>query len=320
MKKIAVLTSGGDSSGMNAAIRAVVRTAIAKGGEVIGVIRGYEGLINADFRALSSRDVSGIVNLGGTILKTARSKRFLSKEARERAYLNLKEKGIEGLIVIGGDGSFRGAEVFGREFDFPIVGIPATIDNDIVGTDLTLGADTAVNVALDCIDKIRDTATSLERIFVIEVMGRNCGYIALETALAGGCEEVIIPERKYNIDKICHSIVEGNLKGKISWIIVVAEGAAKAEDIAKKINKKTSLEVRVTVLGHIQRGGRPTLRDRILGARFGNFAVELLLKGVRAVSVGISSDKLVSIDFKSAIDNKKWLDVGSYLRLIKVLT
>ena len=320
MKRIGVLTSGGDCSGMNACLRAVVRTAVFRKKEVIGIIRGYEGLINGEFKPLGSRDVSGIVNLGGTILKTARSKRFLTKEGRKRAYEVLKENNIEGLVVIGGDGSFRGADIFGKEFNFPVVGIPATIDNDIVGTDLTLGADTAVNVALDCIDKIRDTATSLERIFVIEVMGRDCGYIALETALAGGCEEAIIPERNYNIDKMCDRIVEGNLRGKISWIIVVAEGAGKAEDIARKINKKTSLEVRVTVLGHIQRGGRPTLKDRILGAKFGNFAVELLLQGERGVCVGIQSERLVTLSFKSAVDNKKWLDTRSYLRLIKILT
>ncbi|MCD6540072.1 MAG: 6-phosphofructokinase [Candidatus Omnitrophica bacterium] len=320
MKRIGVLTSGGDCSGMNACLRAVVRTALFRKKEVIGIIRGYEGLINGEFKPLGSRDVSGIVNLGGTILKTARSKRFLTKEGRRRAYKALKENNIEGLIVIGGDGSFRGADVFGKEFKFPVIGIPATIDNDIVGTDLTLGADTAVNVALDCIDKIRDTATSLERIFVIEVMGRDCGYIALETALAGGCEEVVIPEKSYDIDKMCDRIVEGNLRGKISWIIVVAEGAGKAEDIARKINKKTSLEVRITVLGHIQRGGRPTLKDRILGAKFGNFAVELLLQGKRGVCVGIQSEKLVTTSFKSAIDNKKWLDTGSYFRLIKILT
>lgn len=320
MKRIGVLTSGGDCSGMNACIRSVVRTACAKGLEVVGIFRGYEGLINAELKNLDRRSVSGIINLGGTVLKTARCERFITKLGRKQAFKTLKDNSIDGVIVIGGDGSFRGAEIFGREFNFPIIGIPATIDNDVVGTDLTLGADSAVNVALDAIDKIRDTATSLERIFVVEVMGRNCGYIALESGLAGGCEEVLIPEKKYDIRKISHSIVEGNLKGKISWIVVVAEGAAKADIIARQIKKLTSLEARVTVLGHIQRGGRPSCRDRILAAKFGNYAVELLTRGVRAKSVGIKASKLVSIKFKEATDNKKWLDVNSYIKLIKILT
>lgn len=305
---------------MNAAIRSVVRTAVARGVRVYGFLRGYEGVIEGNLKELTRRDVSGIINLGGTIIKTARSKRFFSKPGRKQAYRTLKDNKIEGLIVIGGDGSFRGADIFCREFKFPIIGVPATIDNDIVGTDLTLGADTAVNVVLDAIDKIRDTATSLERIFVVEVMGRGCGYIALESALGGGCEEAIIPERKYNINKICTSIVEGNLKGKISWIIVVAEGAAKAQDIAEEIKKRTALETRVTVLGHIQRGGRPSCRDRILAARFGNYATELLLGRKKAKAVGIQADKLVALKFKKATDNKKWLNTDSYLRLIKILT
>ncbi len=320
MKKIGVLTSGGDSSGMNAALRSVVRTAINSGLKVYGFFRGYEGIIDGQFNKLSGRDVSGIINRGGTILKTARSKRFFSKKGRETAYKTLRNNKIDALIVIGGDGSFRGADVFGREFNFPVIGIPATIDNDIMGTHLTLGADTAVNVAMDAIDKIRDTVTSLERIFIVEVMGRDCGYIALESALAGGCEEVIIPEKKYDIKRICRSIVEGNKKGKISWIIVVAEGAAKASDIAQKVNKITSLEVRVTVLGHIQRGGSPSSTDRILGAKFGNLAVELLLANDKGKTVGIQADRLVSVPFTQAIDNKKWLDSDSYLKLIKILT
>ena len=213
IKKIGVLTSGGDSAGMNAAIRAVVRTAAAKKVKVIGFIRGYEGLINSDFKELTSRSVSGIVNFGVTILKTARSKRFAAKEGRRQAYLNLKNLGVEGLVVIGGDGSFRGAEKFGKEYDFPVIGIPGTIDNDIAGTDFTLGSDTAVNVALDAVDKIRDTATSMERIFVIEVMGRDCGYIALQVALAGGCEDVLILSRKFDIKKLCESIMISNIRG-----------------------------------------------------------------------------------------------------------
>ncbi len=320
IKRIGVLTSGGDSAGMNAAIRAVVRTATVKKIEVVGFIRGYEGLINADYRRMDSRSVSGIVNLGGTVLKTARSKRFAAKEGRRQAYATLKNLSIDGLVVIGGDGSFRGAEKFGREYNFPVIGIPGTIDNDIAGTDFTLGSDTAVNVALDAVDKIRDTATSMERIFVIEVMGRNSGYIALQVALAGGCEEVLIPERNFNINKVCESITEGNIRGKISWIVIVAEGRGKAADIADRIHKITGLETRVTVLGHIQRGGRPTYADRVLGAKFGSFAVELLLKGQTLKTTGIKSQKLVSIDFNYAIKNKKLLEADSYLKLIKILT
>jgi len=320
MKRIGVLTSGGDCSGMNAAIRSVVRTGVAEGLEVVGIFRGYEGLIDGKLKILKRTDVSGIINLGGTILKTARSKRFLTKKGRERAFKTLKNNKIDGLIVIGGDGSFRGAGIFCKEFKFPVIGVPATIDNDIMGTDLTLGADTAVNVALDAIDKIRDTATSLERIFVVEVMGRDCGYIALESGLAGGCEEVIIPEKRYDIKKICNAIVEGNARGKISWIVVVAEGATPASDISKEIHRRTKLEVRVTVLGHIQRGGSPSCRDRILGAKFGNFAVELLLRKGKGKSVGIKADKLVTMEFRDATDNKKWLDYDSYLKLIRILT
>ncbi len=305
---------------MNSAVRAVVRTALYNKVKAVGVFKGYQGLIKGDFKNLDRRSVSGIINLGGTILKTARSKDFLLKKNREKAYLNLINYGIDGLVVIGGDGSFRGAYKFGKEFNFPIIGIPGTIDNDIVGTDFTLGADTAVNVALDAVDKIRDTVDSMERIFVIEVMGRNCGYIALETGLAGGCEEAVIPENKYNINKICGRIVRGHKQGKVSWIIIVAEGAVSGYDIASEIREKTSLEVRVTVLGHIQRGGRPTARDRILGSKFGSFAVELLLKGVKGKTVGVKADKLTAIDFKNAVDNKKWLNSGSYLKLIRVLT
>ncbi len=320
MRKIGILTSGGDSSGMNAALRAAARTAFNNDIEVVGILRGYEGLIKKEFKPLERIDVSGIINLGGTILKTSRSAEFVTSQGREEAFRNLKDEGIDGLIVIGGDGTFRGADIFVKDFDYPIMGIPATIDNDIVGTDLTVGADTSVNVALEAIDKIRDTVTSMERIFVVEVMGRDCGYIALESGIAGGCEEVIIPELKYDINRVTGAIQQGYSQGKISWIIVVAEGAGKAQDIAKDIERLTSLEVRVTVLGHIQRGGRPTARDRVLAGRFGNSAVEFLLKGETAKSVGVKGDQVVAIPFKEAIDNKKALNVESYMRLIKLLT
>lgn len=320
MKKIGVLTSGGDSSGMNAAIRSVVRTAFENNIEIKGVLRGYEGIIRKEFKIMQRIDVSGIINSGGTILKTFRSERFRTKEGRKKAYDNLKKDGIEGLIVIGGNGTFRGADIFGEEFNYPIIGIPATIDNDIVGTDRTLGADTAVNVALDAIDKIRDTVSSMERIFVVQVMGRDCGFLALESGVAGGCEEVIIPEIKYDRNKVTRAILNGYNEGKISWIVVVAEGAGNASDVAKEIEELTSLEVRVTVLGHIQRGGRPTARDRILGGKLGNFAVELLLKGETGKSVGVKGEEVIATPFKEAVDNKKALDIDSYMRLIKVLT
>jgi len=318
-KRIAVLTSGGDCSGMNATIRAVVRAAISKGIEVFGVYRGFQGLMHFEVEKLGRKNVSGIINNGGTVLKTARSKEFMTKIGRAKAYRTLKENLIDGLIVIGGNGSLMGAKTFYEEYKFPVIGIPATIDNDVNGTDFTLGSDTAVNVALDAIDKIRDTATSLERVFVVEVMGRECGYIALNVALAGGCEDVLIPEASYDIHKIAEEITEGNVRGKISWIIIVAEGKAKAAIIARHITEITSLETRVTVLGHIQRGGRPTAQDRILGTKFGVFAVELLARGIKNKVVGIRNGKLVAISLKNAIKKSKF-ESKDYLKLMKVLT
>ncbi len=319
MKRIAILTSGGDCAGMNACIRSIVRAAVSKGLEVIGFLRGYIGLVNNECIKLTHRSVSGIINLGGTILKTGRCKEFYKKEMREVAVGNLKKRQIDGLVVIGGNGSFKGINLLAKEFGIKVIGIPATIDNDIWGTDLTIGADTAVNVALDAIDKIRDTATSLERIFVIEVMGRDCGYIALQTALAGGCEDVLIPEKDFDIVKMCEEITEGAIRGKISWIIIVAEGKAKASEIAEKITKITSLETRVCVLGHIQRGGRPTATDRILASRLGVYSVELLLEGKTNISVGIEHTKLKYVSLEEAIQPKP-LDVKNYYALIKVLT
>lgn len=317
MKKFAILTR--DCAGVNACIRSIVRTCYSKNIDVIGIKKGYDGLIDNDFVKLDRRDVSGIINLGGTILKTSRSKRFLSVEGQKKALENLKENDIDGLIVIGGNGSLTGAHVLSKEYGFPVVGIPATIDNDISGVDLSLGADTAVNVALDALDKIRDTATSLERIFIVEVMGRDCGYIALNVALAGGCEEVLIPERKIDYDLMCDEIKEGNKKGKVSWIIIVAEGSAKASDISKYIKDKTSLETRVAVLGHIQRGGRPTATDRIMGACFGNYAVEILDNNMYDNCVSYIDNKLDTIPLKKAIQPKE-IDTDKYYRLIKILT
>jgi len=278
MKRIAVLTTGGDAPGMNAAIRAVVRYGLYNKIEVMGVFRGWWGLINEEMKLLNHRSVSGIINQGGTILKTARCPEFETEEGRKRAFNTVKKNAIDGLIVIGGNGSFKAAHIFGRKYNVPCIGIPASIDNDINGVDVTIGSDTAINTALAAIDNIRDTATSMERIFVVEVMGRESGYIALEVALAGGCEDVIIPEKRFNLESICHDIVEGNLRGKISWIIVVAEGAGSAFDIAEKITEMTSLETRPVVLGHIQRGGRPTAASRDLALHLGQEAVGCLLR------------------------------------------
>ncbi|MEW6100688.1 MAG: 6-phosphofructokinase [Candidatus Omnitrophota bacterium] len=319
MKKIAVLTTGGDAPGMNAAIRAVVRFATNNKIDVLGVFRGWWGLINEEIKLLDHRSVSGIINQGGTILKTTRCQEFKTKEGRERAFENIKKYAIDGLIVIGGNGSFRAAHEFYKEFKVPCIGIPASIDNDINGIDVTIGLDTAINTALFAIDNIRDTATSMERIFVIEVMGRESGYIALQVALAGGCEEAIISERKFDLNAICHEIVEGNIRGKASWIIVVAEGAGSAEDISKKITEITSLETRAVVLGHVQRGGRPTAFSRRLALTLGQAAVGHLLKGESDKAVALSNHEIITVDFEVAIQKKK-LDVEKLYNAIKALT
>ncbi|MFH1397398.1 MAG: 6-phosphofructokinase [Candidatus Omnitrophota bacterium] len=319
VKRIGVLTSGGDAPAMNAAIRAAVRFAIHNKIEVMGIYRGYSGLINAELKLLDHRFVSNIINRGGTVLKTARCPEFLTEEGQARAVEVIKKNNIDGLVLIGGDGTYRGGIVLDKKFGVPCVGVPGTIDNDINGTDSTIGSDTAVNTALEAIDKIRDTATSMERIFVVEVMGRDSGFIALQAALGGGTEDCLIPERKFDLNIICHDIVEGNLRGKISWIIVVAEGKAKAEDIAKQVTEYTSLETRVVVLGHIQRGGTPTARDRILASRLGAKAAELLIKGERGKAVGIISDDINVVDLEFAVSRKKF-ETDSLYQLIKILT
>ena len=319
MKRIAVLTTGGDAPGMNAAIRAVVRTATNKKVEVMGVFSGWWGLINEELKLLEHRSVSGIINQGGTMLKTARCTEFQTEEGQQRAFNTLKKYGIEGLIVIGGNGSFTAAHEFYNKFKVPCIGIPASIDNDISGIDVTIGTDTAVNTALNAIDNIRDTATSMERIFVVEVMGRGSGFIALTVALGGGCEEVIIPELKFDLYAICHDIVEGNLRGKLSWIIVVAEGAGSAVDIAKQINEMTTLETRAVVLGHVQRGGRPTAFSRDLALRLGKAALDYLLKGALDKAVSLRDGKIELVDFEYAIKKKDW-KVEELYNLIKILT
>ena len=317
MKKIAILTR--DCAGVNAAIRSIVRTASKYHIEILGVIKGYDGLVDGNFVLLNRGSVSGIINQGGTILKTARSKRFFIESEQKKAVQTIKNNNIDSLIVIGGDGSLRGAHVLATRYNIPVVCIPATIDNDINDVDLTIGADTAANVALDALDKIRDTATSLERIFIVEVMGRNCGYIALQVALAGGCEEVLVPEQDINIDAMCEEIKAGNAKGKVSWIVIVAEGKAKGHDIANIITQKTGLETRVAVLGHIQRGGHPTAIDRTMAARLGNYAVDVIQQGQTDYCVALKDGQLVTIPLEIAVQPKE-IDVHSYYTLIKLLT
>ena len=275
MKRIAVLTSGGDAPGMNAAIRAVVRSGHYHGLEVYGVIRGYSGLINGDIRPLSLRSVGDIIHRGGTILYSARCKEFQTEEGRKKAVEQLRKHEIDGLVVIGGDGSFRGAQKL-TALGFPAVGVPGTIDNDIPGTDFTIGFDTAVNTVIDCIDKIRDTATSHERTYVIEVMGRNAGDIALWSGLADGAESILIPESPYDLDDVVNRLKQAAESGKKHSIIIVAEGVGSGVEFAEKIKEKLSVETRVTVLGHVQRGGSPTAFDRVLASRMGAKAVDLL--------------------------------------------
>ncbi len=317
MKRIGVLTR--DCAGVNAALRAVVRTAAHHGIEVMGVVKGYDGLIDGHLIKLDRRSVSGILNLGGTILKTARSKRFFTEPGQERAVQTIKSYMLDGLIVIGGNGSLRGGHVLATRYSIPVIGIPATIDNDINGVDFSIGADTAVNVAVDALDKIRDTATSLERVFVVEVMGRDCGYIALQVALAGGCEEVLIPEMETDMDRICDEIKEGNRLGKKSWIVIVAEGKDKGRIVEDIIVEKTGLETRVSVLGYIQRGGTPTALDRILASRLGSFAVEVLREGQNGKCVCLKDKELITIPLESAIQPKT-IDYERDYRLIKILT
>jgi len=318
IKKIGIMTSGGDGPGMNAAIRSVVRCSLSNGLKVDGIIRGYQGLIEDDVITLGHRSVSNIINHGGTILKTARSEKFKTEEGQKVALKTLKKHSIDALVVIGGDGSYAGAQVLFEKHNIPTIGLPGTIDNDLCGTDQTIGCRTAVNTALEAIDKIRDTAHSMERIFVIEVMGNHSGYIALEVALGAGAEDVIIPERTFDYESLCEHIVEGNKKGKISWMIVVAEGAAKAPDVAKRIDELTGLETRFVVLGHVQRGGVPIGSDRILATRLGARAVDLLIEGTYGKAVGVHEDEVHVVDLPVACkrENK---NVDEYLRLIKLL-
>ncbi|MEH7345981.1 6-phosphofructokinase [Bacillus sp. JJ1532] len=318
MKRIGVLTSGGDSPGMNAAIRAVVRKAIYHDIEVFGVLGGYSGLISGNINKLELGSVGDIIHRGGTILYSARCEEFKTKDGQQRGLEQLKKYGIEGLVVIGGDGSYHGARALSEQ-GFPCIGIPGTIDNDIAGTQYTIGFDTAINTVIDAIDKIRDTATSHERTFIIEVMGRNAGDIALWAGLAGGAETILIPEEKYNMDEIAARLIKGHARGKKHSIIIVAEGVTTGMDFAKELEEATNFDTRVSVLGHMQRGGSPTAFDRVLASRLGAYAVELLLEGKGGRAVGIENNLVVDHDFNKVLDTKHVVDLGIF-RLSKELS
>jgi len=311
MKKIGVLTSGGDSPGMNAAIRAVVRKAIYHNVEVYGIYNGYQGLINGNIKKLELGSVGDIIHRGGTMLYTARCPEFKEREVQLKGIEQLKKFGIEGLVVIGGDGSYRGARAL-TELGYPCVGVPGTIDNDIPGTDFTIGFDTALNTVIDSIDKIRDTATSHDRTYVIEVMGRNAGDIALWAGMAGGAESILIPEESHDMNDIINKLNRGHDRGKKHSIIVVAEGVGSGFEIGQEIQKRTGAETRVTVLGHVQRGGCPTAHDRVLASRLAASAVELLMEGKGGRAVGIVNNKLVDYDIIEALKMPHVIDQKMY--------
>ncbi len=314
---IGILTSGGDSPGMNAAIRAITRSAICKGFRVKGIYRGYDGLINDEIKEFHSESVSNIISRGGTILKSARSKEFTTPEGRKKAYEVMKKEEIDALVVIGGNGSLTGAMLFAKEFDVPCIGLPGTIDNDLNGTDLTIGYDTTMNTIVECVDKIRDTANSHERIFFVEVMGRDAGFLAQNSAIASGAEAAIIPEDSTDADQLEHFIGRGIRKSKNSSIVIVSEspkcGALFYADRVKK--EYPQYDVRVSILGHLQRGGSPTARDRIIASRMGAGAIDAILDGQRNVMIGIKNDQIVYVPFTDAIRPDKPLN----LNLIKVL-
>ncbi len=308
---IAVMTSGGDAPGMNAAIRAITRTAIFNGWKVYGIYRGYEGLISGDLKELTTESVSNIIQKGGTILKTARCKEFMTPEGRMAAYHNLLAFGVDALIVIGGNGSLAGAQDFSREYDIPVVGLPGTIDNDLYGTDATIGYDTALNTIVECVDKIRDTATSHDRIFFIEVMGRDAGFLAQNSAIAAGAEAAIIPEDRKDIDQLEQFIAHGRRKSKNSSIVIVSESKKNkgAMHYAERVKREyPEYDVRVTILGHLQRGGSPTAYDRILASRLGYASIEALQEGQRNIMIGIDDDRIVYVPIDKAIKKDKPID------------
>ncbi len=312
MKKIGVLTSGGDAPGMNACIRAVVRTGICMGMEVVGIERGYSGFLTDSIRPMNMRSVSDIIHRGGTMLKTARCMEMFTKEGQQQVVDSIKKNKIDGLIVIGGDGSFNGAKVLSEEYKIPTIGIPGTIDNDLQYTDYTLGFDTAVNTVILNINNLRDTMTSHDRVSIVEVMGRRAGDIALYAGISSGAEIIITPEMPITLDEICSRLLESKKTGKMSDIIVLAEGAGNAWDYCEKIQDATGLSVRATVLGHIQRGGTPSMFDRILACKFGAHAVSLLYKGIGNRVVGIVDNKIVDFDIVEALNMKRPFDIKMY--------
>ncbi len=311
LKKIAVMTSGGDSPGMNATIRAVVRVALHEGAEVWGIYDGYSGMVNDRMIQLDSRSVGDILQRGGTILGTARCEEFKTPEGRAKGLANMKKRGIEGLVVIGGDGSLTGANLLVKE-GFPVVGLPGTIDNDIWGTDYTIGFDTTVNTVVEAINKLRDTASAHGRVIVIEAMGRHSGWIAMTAGMAGGAEQILVPEMSVNIEDVIGKIKQSRDAGKKYSIIVVAEGVGSVPELGKRIEAETGLETRITILGHIQRGGSPSVFDRILASTLGERAVMALLSGMTGVMFGYRAGAVVSIDIEDAVSHKKTLDTSLF--------
>jgi 6-phosphofructokinase 1 len=319
--KIGVLTSGGDAPGMNAAIRAVVRTGLYHNMEVFGIMRGYQGMIDDDIVPMHSRSVANIIQRGGTILKTARCIEFYEPEGRKKAYENLKKHGIDGLVIIGGDGSFRGAQKFSNEFDIPCIGLPGTIDKDIAGSDFTIGFDTAVNTAVEAIDKIRDTADAHDRLFIIEVMGRDAGYIALHSGIATGAEHILIPETKTDLELVVDSLEEKERRKKLVNMIVVAEGdeTGGGNEVATIIKKRLPhLDTRVCILGHIQRGGSPTCLDRLIASRLGYAAVDSLIEGQHNPMLGMKKNKLHFTPLDKAVKAKQRIS-DEWMKIVKIL-
>lgn len=317
VKTIGILTSGGDAPGMNAAVRAVTRTGIYNGFSIKGIYRGYDGLLTGDIKTFTTENVSGIIDEGGTILKTARSKAFMTKEGKEKAYENIVKEGIDALVVIGGNGSLTGAMNFAQEYDLCCIGLPGTIDNDLYGTDSTIGYDTTLNIIMECVDRIRDTAQSHERIFFVEVMGRDAGFLAQNSAIASGAEAAIIPEDSTDVDQLARFMERGIRKSKKSCIVVVSEspkcGAMYYADRVKK--EFPNFDVRVSILGHLQRGGRPSARDRILASRTGYGAIEAIMQGQRNIMVGVRNNEVVYVPLSEAIRSDKPFDK----KLIKIL-
>ena len=317
-KAIAVMTSGGDSPGMNAAARAVVRTALYKGVKVYGINNGYQGMLDDDIEELTSRSVSDLIQRGGTFLGTARCPEFKTPEGRRKGFENLVKRGIEGLVIIGGDGSLTGGSLLSKETGLPIVGLPGTIDNDVWGMDYTIGCDTAANTIVDAINKLRDTASAHRRIMLVEVMGRNSGWLAMMSGIAGGAEFVLVPEVKFNIDSMCEEIKAMYDAGKRYSIIVVAEGAGSAIEIGKAVEEKTGIDTRVSVLGHIQRGGSPTVEDRMKASMHGEKAALAIISGASDIVFGFNEGKVVGVNLFEAVNNTKTLN-PELVRLARVL-